>query len=103
MRYGNRTYSRVGAVVKQQPQKSVISPDGTGLTRAWIPGQREYNPLGKLPGSVWTIPTQPLPVPRTSVSIISPRIPWNGPAASSKAGHLRYLRGMRPTAYAINL
>jgi len=24
---------------------------------------REYNPLGKLPGSVWTIPTEPLTVP----------------------------------------
>jgi SAM-dependent methyltransferase len=24
---------------------------------------REYNPLGKLPGSVWTIPTEPLKVP----------------------------------------
>ena len=33
-----------------------------GYTRdGWIPGQP--NPLGKLPGSVWTIPTQPLTVP----------------------------------------
>ena len=26
-------------------------------------GAREYNPLGKLPGSVWEVPTQPLTVP----------------------------------------
>lgn len=31
-----------------------------GLTTDFL---RDYNPLGKLPGSVWTIPTQPLTVP----------------------------------------
>lgn len=30
-------------------------------TDAW--GVRLYNPLGKLPGSVWTVPTEPLRVP----------------------------------------
>jgi DNA modification methylase len=33
---------------------------GFGLAGAF---QREYNPLGKLPGSVWTIPSAPLTVP----------------------------------------
>lgn len=32
--------------------------DETGYTPGWAP-----SPLGKLPGSVWTIPTQPLTVP----------------------------------------
>lgn len=48
---------------------------GNGASRRWVSsndGQRhrsldtdpsEYNPLGKLPGSVWTIPTEPLTVP----------------------------------------
>ena len=29
----------------------------------WDASEYEHNPLGKLPGSVWTIPTQPLRVP----------------------------------------
>jgi hypothetical protein len=38
--------------------------DAAGLTRQWEPeGARAYNPLGKLPGSVWSIPSQPLTVP----------------------------------------
>lgn len=35
---------------------------GTPLT-GWSEGERSYNPLGKLPGSVWTIATEPLRVP----------------------------------------
>ena len=34
---------------------------GQNRTDAW--GVRLYNPLGKLPGSVWTVPTEPLRVP----------------------------------------
>ena len=30
---------------------------------SWDASEYEHNPLGKLPGSVWTIPTQPLIVP----------------------------------------
>ncbi len=44
------------------------------------------NPLGKLPGSVWTIPTQPLRVPSTSASTTSQRSRWSGRDASSKGG-----------------
>lgn len=32
-------------------------------TRKWDPANREYNPLGKAPGSVWSIPSEPLDVP----------------------------------------
>lgn len=38
--------------------------DDTGLTRpSFAVNGREYNPLGKVPGSVWTIPSEPLVVP----------------------------------------
>lgn len=33
------------------------------MSRKWNPGENNYNPLGKLPGSVWTIPSEPLVVP----------------------------------------
>lgn len=33
------------------------------LSRKWNPTDNDYNPLGKLPGSVWTVPTEPLTVP----------------------------------------
>lgn len=32
-----------------------------GLT--WVPSKREYNPLGKLPGSVWSVASEPFIVP----------------------------------------
>jgi DNA modification methylase len=42
-------------------------PDPSGMARTKAPAPigsaREYNPLGKLPGSVWEIPTEPLQVP----------------------------------------
>lgn len=38
------------------------NPILTSLT-SWDASEYEHNPLGKLPGSVWTIPTQPLIVP----------------------------------------
>lgn len=38
--------------------------DGVARAQSWAPGGvREYNALGKLPGSVWTIPSEPLAVP----------------------------------------
>jgi hypothetical protein len=43
-------------------ENGVMGGRAGGYTRdGWIPG--EPNPLGKLPGSVWTIPSQPLTVP----------------------------------------
>jgi len=33
------------------------------MSRKWNPVANAYNPLGKLPGSVWTIPSEPLKVP----------------------------------------
>ena len=47
------------------------------------------NPLGKLPGSVWSIPSQPLTVPPHSAWTISPRSRWNCRGGSSWAGHRR--------------
>ena len=41
-----------------------IPPERDGVARkAYRRDHNEYNPLGKLPGSVWTVPTQPLEVP----------------------------------------
>jgi DNA modification methylase len=37
--------------------------DGLSRERGWQAGQLAYNSLGKLPGSVWSIPSQPLTVP----------------------------------------
>jgi len=37
--------------------------DGISRDRGWQAGELDYNPLGKLPGSVWTVPTEPLRVP----------------------------------------
>jgi DNA modification methylase len=33
------------------------------MSRKWNPSTNDYNPLGKLPGSVWTIASEPLAVP----------------------------------------
>lgn len=41
-----------------------VLPEKDGLARVpVVMRDREYNPLGKLPGSVWSIPSQPLTVP----------------------------------------
>ena len=37
--------------------------DGVSRDRGWQAGELAFNPLGKLPGSVWSVPTQPLTVP----------------------------------------
>jgi DNA modification methylase len=54
--------SHFGRITKNQWKDD---PAGLARTKGVIPvgTTREYNPLGKLPGSVWTIPTQPLKVP----------------------------------------
>lgn len=46
-----------GRAVPGLPAQSNLGAGGSHLTEA------NYNALGKLPGSVWTIPTQPLTVP----------------------------------------
>lgn len=44
--------------------RSVGSHSGNGVAHRTFAGNTDaYNPLGKLPGSVWEIPTQPLRVP----------------------------------------
>jgi hypothetical protein len=55
----------------REPQKEMRSGHNGGardlhteqLSRKWNPGANGYNPLGKLPGSVWSIPSAPLKVP----------------------------------------
>ena len=46
----------------KQPGKLAVERR-TGKGRGYIDENRDPNPLGKLPGSVWTIPTEPLRVP----------------------------------------
>jgi hypothetical protein len=47
-----------------QKREPVGSASGNGVRHRTFAGQTEvFNPLGKLPGSVWTIPSQPLTVP----------------------------------------
>jgi len=46
-----------GRVIPGLPAQSNLGAGGSHLTEA------NYNPLGKLPGSVWTVPTEPLRVP----------------------------------------
>ncbi|HEY5200052.1 MAG TPA: site-specific DNA-methyltransferase [Acidothermaceae bacterium] len=68
-----RYFSAVDEIREQHTGNSHGS--GNGASRAWLPSSggtnhraldtdpTEYNPLGKLPGSVWTVPTEPLTVP----------------------------------------
>lgn len=62
-----RYYSAVDEL--RTAHKSTPGREGMGalggqkLTRHVGPGSGSYNPLGALPGSVWTIPTEPLRVP----------------------------------------
>ena len=46
----------------KQPGKLAVERR-TGKGRGYIDENRDPNPLGKLPGSVWTVPTEPLRVP----------------------------------------
>jgi DNA modification methylase len=68
-----RYYSAVDEI--REPHTGNAHPSGNGSSRRWLPSNggvshraldtdpAEYNPLGKLPGSVWSIPSQPLTVP----------------------------------------
>jgi DNA modification methylase len=43
----------------------IARTDGVGRAQTFIAaGVREYNPLGKLPGSVWPMPSEPLLIPQ---------------------------------------
>jgi DNA modification methylase len=58
--------SRFGNTGAMGGNKGGLKHDPAGMARGDFEkaeGGRQYNPLGKLPGSVWTIPTQPLTVP----------------------------------------
>ena len=67
---------RSGSNVPTQIQTDGTFEDGGSSQRKWNPEQNEYNPLGRLPGSVWTIPSEPLLIPddtrtvRTSVLVL---------------------------------
>jgi DNA modification methylase len=64
---------RAGHVRQPRPNERLQLPGGGFPGQRQIPGRSDYgqpaskptdfNPLGKLPGSVWTIPTEPLTVP----------------------------------------
>ena len=62
-----RYFSAVDEI--REPHKSEPGREGKGALggqkslRPVGPNSGSYNPLGKLPGSVWTIPTEPLRVP----------------------------------------
>jgi DNA modification methylase len=58
----NPRYKYGGVMPNEQRNGSSSAVDGSGLNKrdSWSPS---VNPLGKLPGSVWTIPTEPLHVP----------------------------------------
>ncbi len=82
-----RSHEQVFHFVRQQRYYSAVDeireahtggahPLGNGPSRQWVSANglannhravatdpKDYNPLGKLPGSVWTIPTVPLQVP----------------------------------------
>lgn len=54
--------AQVGGGHIQHAKGAAVASDGT-RHRAFGKTPEDYNPLGKLPGSVWTIPTEPLRVP----------------------------------------
>ena len=69
-----RYYSNVDEVREEHPGRDQVRPEVgvSGMNRGTATGERKItanggdlarNPLGKLPGSVWTVPTQPLIVP----------------------------------------
>lgn len=55
-----RYYSSVDAIREGYQPSTDVS---RGVLRDSRPAGHEPNPLGKLPGSVWSVPTQPLTVP----------------------------------------
>jgi DNA modification methylase len=68
-----RYFSAVDEI--REPHTGGAHPSGAGASRRWTASTNghnhratdtdpsEYNSLGKLPGSVWTVPSQPLTVP----------------------------------------
>jgi len=52
-----------GSFKRTHPSHDLVPGQSVTQHRADRPDVPAYNPLGKLPGSVWTIPTQPLNVP----------------------------------------
>jgi DNA modification methylase len=68
-----RYYSAVDEI--REPHTGNAHPSGNGQSRRWMTSNNggnhraldtdpsEYNPLGKLPGSVWKIATEPLNIP----------------------------------------
>jgi DNA modification methylase len=54
--------AQVGGGHIQHAKGAAVASDGT-RHRAFGKTPEDYNPLGKLPGSVWTVPTEPLRVP----------------------------------------
>jgi DNA modification methylase len=57
------TYRLTGRNGADPSRHKGIHEPGVRSYTTVTPQAREYNPLGKLPGSVWTIPTEPLTVP----------------------------------------
>lgn len=51
---------KIGVVIGGDSLRSGFAQKEGGWSAYWR-GIREYNPLGKNPGDVWTIPTQPFP------------------------------------------
>src|SRR5262245_37392550 len=51
--------SRFGKITQSGESRT----DGIARPQTFKRAVRDYNPLGKLPGSVWTIPSEPLQVP----------------------------------------
>lgn len=47
---------RFGNITKSGSSRT----DGVSREQTFMPSVRDYNPLGKLPGSVWTVPSEPL-------------------------------------------
>lgn len=45
------------------PEAAKKGSDGVGRDQSWVVREREYNPLGKVPGSVWRIASEPLRIP----------------------------------------
>ena len=65
-----RYFSAVDEIREEHTTTGRVSGKGSGqrlgsvmLAPQTLLDDQQYNPLGKLPGSVWTIPTQPLTVP----------------------------------------
>jgi DNA modification methylase len=59
----NARYKHTGGVLPGERINGDSTPHPDGMTRWGGKETSDRNPLGKLPGSVWTVPSQPLTVP----------------------------------------